>query len=762
MLQGDAMTEETTTFVAELLEQYPKWFNQPSSMDNAQLTTKNYPYTTLFSSIQVNRLTLKNRIVMGPMGNISMAEELGRPANKMIQYFLDRARGGTGLLTSGLVPISQSVDPTVTERGDKTYFPRIDSSRTVFSGWRDLAEGVHAYGSRFFIQLTAGLGRVGSPESLLTKFKMPVSASWNPNFYIPGIPCRPLTDRQCRTIIKAAGQGAADAKSALIDGVYLHGHEGYLLEQMTNPAFNRRKMGRFSNWQNFGLDMVREIRKRVGPHYPIMYRIDLSLALNATYGSRMENVGSLKKFKDERTVAQTLEYMANLVKAGVDLFDVDLGCYDNWWLPHPPNSMPSGCFLPVSRLVKEYFEHENVRSNAGLPVPVVAVGKLGYPDLAEQALRDGDADMIMLARPLLADPEWANKAYAGRVLDIRPCIGDQEGCINEFVEGGHPQCAVNPRTGFEDILDRNFIPTTHPKKVAVIGAGPAGLHAAIIAAQRGHEVTLFEKEARVGGMLVPGSQPKIKYEVKNYLAHLEHQLEKTAKEAKLTVRLNSQADAAMLKKGKFDTIIVAIGGGAIAPKLPGLDQANVIQAVDLFRNPKLAEKAKTTAVVGAGAVGCEAAHFLASEFDKEVTIIEMLPQVMPGMCTANRGHLIHELEKMGVKIWNCTRLVSVDGNAVKIQRNLSDTVPDPFVTWSPLLPENIHNPFAKAIQDDYQEQTLEVDLVVLAMGLRPLNDLYETCLQEHAAPEVIQLGDAFQIGRVFEAVKAGSLVGRNL
>ena len=183
-----------------------------------------------------------------------------------------------------------------------------------------------------------------------------------------------------------------------------------------------------------------------------MYRIDLSLALNETYGKRMAEVGSLKKFSRERTVEMTLDYMANLVKAGVDIFDVDLGCYDNWWLPHPPGPMPPGLFLPVARLVKDYFAAKDIRSNAGMPVPVVAVGKLGYPDLAEQALREGMCDMVMLARPLLADPEWPNKAYAGRVSDIRPCIGDQEACLNEFIHGGHVQCAVNPRSGFEDVL----------------------------------------------------------------------------------------------------------------------------------------------------------------------------------------------------------------------------------------------------------------------------------------------------------------------
>ena len=756
------MNDPKVDFVKELLDQYPKWFSESGRMDLAQMTDKNYPYTSLFSPIQVNRLTLKNRIVMGPMGNIDMAEEFGRPSNKMIQYFADRARGGAGLLTSGLIPISQAVDPTVTERDGRSYFPRIDSSRTVYSGWRDLAETVHAYGSRFFIQLTAGLGRVGSPESLMTKLKFPVSASWNPNFYIPGIPCRALTDGECKKIIKAAGQGAADAKAALIDGVYLHGHEGYLLEQMTNPAFNRRKLGRFANWQNFGLDMVTEMRKRVGPNFPIMYRIDLSLALNETYGKRMDDVKCLKKFKKERTVAQTLDYMANLVKAGVDMFDVDLGCYDNWWLPHPPNSMPSGCFLPVARLVKEYFVHEKILSNAGLPVPVVSVGKLGYPDLAEQALRDGNCDLIMLARPLLADADWPNKAYAGKVKDIRPCIGDQEGCINEFVEGGHPQCSVNPRTGFEDVLERELTPTSSPKKVAIVGAGPAGIHAAIIAARRGHKVTLFEKSSRVGGMLIPGSQPKIKYEVKNYLTYLEHQLDSCSKHFDLKVELNSTVTPESLKDKGFDTLIVGIGGSAVTPKLPGVEQPNVVQAIDLFVKPELAAKAKSVVVVGAGAVGCEAAHFLSAEFGKKVTIIEMLPTIMPGVCTANRGHLIHELERMGVPLWNCTKLVSIEGSTVHFKRNVSSTVPDPYITWTPILPENIANPFAKAIKDEYQDQTLDADLVVLAMGLRPARDFYQSCVKAQSAPEIIQLGDAFQIGRVFEAVKAGFLVGRNL
>ena len=203
-----------------------------------------YPYTSLFSPIKVNNTIIKNRVVMGPMGNLNMCEESGRPNEKMIEYFIARAKGGTGLITTGLIPVSHGIDHSVTETHDLTLFPRIDHARTVFAGWRDLAQGVHAYGSKIFIQLTPGLGRVGPPTCAPEKHKLPVSASFNPNFYIPELPCTPLTDKSLRQIIKNAGQAAADAKECGLDGVYLHGHEGYLLEQMTNPAFNRRVMGR--------------------------------------------------------------------------------------------------------------------------------------------------------------------------------------------------------------------------------------------------------------------------------------------------------------------------------------------------------------------------------------------------------------------------------------------------------------------------------------------------------------------------------------
>ena len=261
---------KVNTKVKEWIDGYSDWFLEEGAMDKGKMTSNLYPYENLFSPIKINKITVKNRLVMAPMGNISMCEETGRPGEKMLQYFYERARGGVGLITTGLVPVSHGIDTSVTELGKLSYFPRIDRSRTVFMGWRNLAEGVHSYGSKIFVQLTPGLGRVGNPQCLITMKKFPKSASYNPNFYIPQIPCTPLSDRQLKKIIKNMGQASADAKAMKIDGVYLHGHEGYLLEQMTNPAFNRRALGRYSNWQNFGLDCVSEMRRRVGPHFPIM------------------------------------------------------------------------------------------------------------------------------------------------------------------------------------------------------------------------------------------------------------------------------------------------------------------------------------------------------------------------------------------------------------------------------------------------------------------------------------------------------------
>ncbi len=761
---------------------FASWFEDPENLKRGRMTSELYPYEKLFEPIMINRIKVKNRIVMAPMGNVCMCEESGKPSEKMIEYFAERARGGVGLITTGLIPVG-TADKTLRDRHGHTIFPRIDR-RTNWSAWRDCAKKVQAHGAKFFVQLSPGLGRNGSPESLY-KGKLPVSSSINPNFYASAVPCRPLLDIEIRKLIKDTGQAAADSKAMLADGVYLHGHMGYLIEQLTDPAFNRRKRGRYADWQRFGIELVEEVRRRVGPNYPIMYRIDLSLMLKATYGERLRKVPQLKKFGVERSVDQTLELMLELVKAGVDIFDVDLGCYDNLWLPHLPGEMPPGTFLDVAATVKQHFAAHEVKSNAGMAVPVVAVGKLGYPDLAEGALRSGQCDMVMLGRPLLADPYWPNKAYAGRVQEIIPCIGDGEGCIHEYTEGGHPVCAVNPRTAFEDVYPQ-VPPRAKPRRVAVVGAGPAGIMCACTAAERGHDVTLFERAERPGGTLLPGSVPPIKFDVVNYVDYLAGWLKHSSAEHGLKLKFGQAVDAAELKRAGFDVIVTASGAKPIAPPIEGIGLAQ--QAVDLLRDPAPIAGAERIVIIGGGVVGCEVAHWLAWDHGKrDVTVIEMLPHFMLQSNTPTRGYMLHHLEMKGVKLLNCTRLKRIEANRVVVDRDVAHNVPDAYNTWRPLLPDNFINPliepFMKPLMkapvwnylpdslvlpdlkrhhEEFVEQNLAADLVILSMGVRPDDALYEECVRLNAAAQVVNIGDSSRGGRVLEANKAGYEVGLSI
>ena len=750
--------------IVRLLDDYGSWMCDKEKADarKGRMTSELYPYDVMFSPVKINKMTVKNRIVMAPMGNINMCEETGRPGDKMLRYFFERAKGGVGLITTGLVPVSHGIDPTVTERDKLSYFPRIDRTRTVQSGWRDLAQGVHAYGAKIFVQLSAGLGRVGNPQCLVNELKIPRSASVNPNFYMSQIPCLPLSDFKLDKIIKNMGQASADAMAFGIDGVYLHGHEGYLLDQLTNPAFNRRKVGKYANWQRFGIDVVKEIRRRVGDDYPIMYRIDLSCALNETYGEEMENIPSLRKFVNGRSVTETLEYMENLVKAGVDIFDVDLGCYDNWWLPHPPADMPAGCFLDVAKCVKDHFAKRSVISNAGYEIPIVGVGKLGYPDVAERALRDGKCDMVMLGRPLLADPQWPIKAYSGRVSEIRPCIGCHEGCINEFVEGGHPQCAVNPRTAFEHMYPNEPSKAENVKNIAVFGAGPAGITFALEASRRGHKITLFEKSDTIGGNIVPGSVAHVKFDLDNYRMYLEKELKKAVDDGRVDLRLSSELDAEQAKALGFDCIVTAVGAKAFVPNIKGCENLRTVGASELLMNPEIIGDARNIVVVGGGTSGCEVAHWLSYEHKRSVTVVEMLPYIMNGVCTANRGYMIYYLKKNGVRLMNMTKVTSFGNNCVNVAQNKNKNVPDPYNTWQPLLPVNIVNPLAPKIAAEYESECIPADLVVFSTGFRSDDKFYYELQAINASPEIYNIGDSCSCGNILTAIRSAFRLAREV
>jgi|LSQX01.2.fsa_nt_gb 2-enoate reductase len=718
-------------------------------------------YERLFTPGQIGKCKLKNRIIMAPMGNINMADPIGRPLPKMIDYFAERAKGGTALLITGLVPVSYGIDPTVSEDNDTTYFPRIDgSSRTRLAGWRDLAAAVHAFDAKIFIQLTAGLGRVGSPEPFL-KGKILKSASINRNFYVPQVPHLPLSDRQIKKMVRSFGQCAVNAKVSGFDGVHLHGHEGYMMDQLTSAPWNRRKLGRYRNKFQFAIDVVREIKRVCGEDFPVIYRLDLTQALRESYGTEIFT----KRFRGmERTIEEGLEFCRVLVEAGVDAFDVDKGCYDNWFWPHPPAYFEDIPYVEeIAGRLKEFFKKEKIST------PVIAVGKLGVPERAAEVLEKDWADFIMLGRPLLADPYWPQKVKENRVKEIVHCIGDQEACIHSFIMGGHPCCSVNPYAGFEDT--KKLFKAEKVKKVAIVGAGPGGCEAAKTALTRGHKVTVFEKTGQVGGQLVAGGKMRIKHDIARYLENLQYQMDLLSKEG-LEIKYNTPVEAKDLK-GKFDVIICANGLTPVIPEIEGKEKIRSIEARELLMNDlDLPGDVKKVTVIGGGIVGCEVAYSLAYEKGLEVTVVEMQPNLMTGMVHANRSMMLWMMMGKGspsgkqrdtletpVKAFTASRVVKFAPGKVVILANRKRK--DPYRPWETLIPENVHNPFDRPLNpENVEEITIDTDYVVFATGGRAENGLYYELLKENAAPEIYCVGDAWAPGGVWEAVTSANEVAR--
>jgi len=301
------------------------------------------------------------------------------------------------------------------------------------------------------------------------------------------------------------------------------------------------------------------------------------------------------------------------------------------------------------------------------------------------------------------------------------------------------------------------------KRIAVVGAGPGGVITALTAARRGHQVDLYEKSDKIGGRIVAGSKAAIKFEVNNYREYLERQVAEAGAELGMGYYPNTAADAASLKEKGYDTLVIAVGTKDAVPPVPGIDTAqNIVQAADLFINPHKLGDAQKIVIVGGGVVGCEMAQWLAYEHGRSVTVVEMLPYFMDGTCTANRTHLLHALRAKGVSLLNMTRLAGIDGGTVVVSRNHHANVPNPFVTWTPVLPENIHNPFAPKIGDEYKEETLPADLIILATGGRPDDSLYFSALKEHSAPEIYNIGDSFAPGKIHEAVRSAYRLGIRL
>ena len=622
-------------------------------------------FPKLFEPVSIGKVTLKNRIAMAPMGIVGLTNPDGSPTQRAIDYYIERARGGIGLIITSLFKVENEIESI----GDRLEL----ISRASLAPLGELCDTVHALGTKIFVQLTAGFGRVARPSRVRDN---PVSASAIPNYWDPGTTCRPLATEEVETIVEAFSNAAGIVAAAGVDGIELHGHEGYLFDQFTTAIWNKRTDkygGDLRNRLTFPIEVLREIKKRLGNDFPVQYRFGLKhyikgLNSGALRGEHYAEAG--------RDVKEGLEMAKLLEEAGFDALHVDAGCYDSWYWAHPPTYQEHGCIVDMAAKVKEIVR-----------IPVIAVGRLEIPELAEEIIEEGKADIVALGRGLLADAHWPIKVRQGTTENIRPCLGCHS-CFGRFEKGRPLSCAVNPACGRERLYELSQ--AERPRKILIAGGGIAGMEAARVAAMRGHKVMLYEKEEFLGGHLIAASVPSFKKDLKRLLDWYEGQLKKLD----IEVRFRTEVSSALLDRGSPDVVLVATGSRPIIPDVPGVDQANVITCIDLLLGRK--KTGSTIVMIGGGLIGCETALWLAEQ-GKRVIIVEALPELMASGIPVPRMNQAMLLDLLALNRVSMITQASVEG---------------------------ITDEGAVIVDKALSRRVIKADTIVLALGFRADRELY--------------------------------------
>lgn len=651
-------------------------------------------YQTLFTPIQIGKITLKNRFAMAPMGPLGLGDSEGGWNQRGIDYYTRRAQGGTGLIITGVTFSDCEVETqSMPNCPNSTYNP-VHFVRTS----REMTERVHAYGAKIFLQMSGGFGRVTIPTNL-GEFP-PVAPSPIPHRWLDKT-CRELTRDEIHKIIESFGKGAFNAKRAGFDGVEIHAvHEGYLIDQFAIAFFNHRTDeygGSLENRLRFAKEIREEIAKTCGWDFPVAVRFSPKSMLKDWRKGALPNEEFEEKGRDLEEGLQT----AKLLEAyGYDALDVDVGCYDAWWWNHPPMYMEKGPYRKYAKLVKEIVK-----------VPVFMAGRMDTPEMAESCVKDGTCDVISLGRPLLADPDYVKKLRANHVCEIRPCISCQEGCMGRIQTYSMINCAVNPQAARERVTA--YEPVARKKRVLIAGGGVAGCEAARVLAERGHEPVLYEASERLGGNLLPGGAPAFKEDDLQLVKWYENELERL----RVPVYLNTRVTKEMVLESDCDAVIVATGS---RPKMFSLgDDEKVYCAEQVLMNQK--DPGDRVVVVGGGLVGCEMALDLAQK-GKKVTILEALPKIMAvngPICSANKEMLEELLPFQGVNIICNAKVTGFKDGAVSYETA------------------------GKA-------EKLDADSVILSVGYRSADELYHEL--EFDVADLYLLGDAGKVSNIMYAI----------
>ncbi len=651
-------------------------------------------YSKLFSPIKIGSITIKNRFAMAPMGPLGLADANGGWNQRGIDYYVERAKGGTGLIITGVTFFDQ-----VVEKQDPTTVPNpLYKPVNFVKTSREMTERIHAYGSKIFLQLSGGFGRVTIPTNVGDI--PPIAPSAIPHRWLDKT-CRAITVDEIHAIVKQFGEAAFHAKRAGFDGVQIHAvHEGYLIDQFAISMFNQRTDeygGSLENRLRFAKEIVEEIKKTCGDDFPVTLRFSLKSMIKDW------RVGALpgEDFEEKgRDTEEGLKAAKLLESYGYDALDTDVGTYDAWWWNHPPMYQKKGLYREYCKMVKEVVD-----------IPVFCAGRMDNPDMALEAIENGECDVIDLGRPLLADPDYCNKLRCGKITQIRPCISCHEGCMGRVASYSLINCAVNPQAARERV--NAYVPILKKKKVLIVGGGVAGCEAARVLAIRGHQPVVYEKGSRLGGNLIPGGAPDFKEDDIALADWYTNELNRLG----VHVRLNTELNEEEIKAMDYDTVILATGS---KPKVFSLgDDSHTYTAEQVLLKQK--DAGKKTVVVGGGLVGCETALWLAQN-GIHVTIVEALDKVMAvngPLCAANKEMLEALLPFNGVEIITGAKVTEFANGEVKVDTKEGS-------------------------------KTIMSDSVILSVGYKEENTLYNNL--QFDIPDLYLLGDAKKVSNIMYAI----------
>lgn len=648
----------------------------------------------LFGSVKIGSTEIKNRIAMAPMGTGSILVDLeGKLGPRGVEYYLERCRGGVGLIITHACKVENEIDPLKRGLG----FPVV--TYAAEGPFAELADAAHAFGTKIFVQLSAGFGRTAHPRILREK---PVSASAIPNYWDPTIICREVTTEEVERLVKAFGPAAELLAECGIDGIELHGHEGYLFDQFATAVWNHRTDkygGDLVNRLKFPIEVLQEIKRRVGKSFPVQYRFGLKHYIK---GLRAGALPGEKYVEAGRDVEEGLKMAKMLEEAGFDALHVDAGCYDSWYWAHPPGYQKYGCMVDMAAEVKKVVK-----------IPVIAVGRLDIPELAGKVIAEGKADLVAIGRGFLSDPHWAKKVEEGRQKHIRPCVGCHDGCMGRLVVGKPTSCAVNPASGRERAYALS--PANKSRKVMVIGGGVAGMEAGRVAALRGHKVVIYEKSDKLGGHVTEAVVMPFKEGEQKLLDWYKTELG----DLKVEIRLKSEVTPELIHKNNPDAVIVATGSKYIRLNVPGADRPSVISACDFLSGKR--QVGQRVVVIGGGQVGCEISLWL-SQQGKKVTVVEKLDDLLVGrpIPWMNRVMLLDLLKFHKVNVMTNLSLFEVmDEGAVVIHK-------------------------------DFRKETVPADTIILAVGLEPEQGIYRSLSGKLA--NLYLIGDAREAKNIMNAI----------